>query len=48
VAAAWAAHRDARTWVIVADLGSDASRLYQSRGFEPADRGTRATRKPTG
>jgi GNAT superfamily N-acetyltransferase len=48
VAAAWAADRDARTWVIVADLGSDASRLYQSRGFEPADRGTRATRKPTG
>ena len=47
-AARWAADRGARTWVIAADLGSDASRLYQSRGFEPADRGTRATRKPTG
>lgn len=46
VAAAWAAERGATTWVIVADQGSDASRLYQSRGFTPADRGTRAIRKP--
>lgn len=48
VAARWAADRGAATWVIVADLGSDASRLYQSRGFAPADRGTRAQRKPRG
>ncbi|HEY0904399.1 MAG TPA: GNAT family N-acetyltransferase [Marmoricola sp.] len=48
VAAGWAAERGARTWVIVADKDSDAARLYESRGFEPADRGTRATRKAPG
>jgi GNAT superfamily N-acetyltransferase len=46
VAAQWAAERGARRWVIVADDGSDASRLYRSRGFAPADRGFRAQRKP--
>jgi GNAT superfamily N-acetyltransferase len=48
VAAQWAAERGAQRWVIVADDGSDASRLYQSRGFAPADSGARAERKPTG
>ena len=46
VAAAWAADRGATSWVIVADSGSDASRLYQRRGFGPADRGFRAYLKP--
>jgi GNAT superfamily N-acetyltransferase len=46
VAAQWAADRGARRWVIVADAGSDAARLYRSRGFEPADSGARAQRKP--
>jgi GNAT superfamily N-acetyltransferase len=46
VAATWAAERGARTWVIVAEDGSDASRLYRRRGFEPAAKGTRAQRKP--
>jgi GNAT superfamily N-acetyltransferase len=46
VAARWAAERGATHWVIVADAGSDASRLYQRRGFGPADRGFRAQRKP--
>jgi len=46
VAAQWAAERGARRWVIVAEDGSDASRLYQSRGFAPADSGARAERKP--
>jgi GNAT superfamily N-acetyltransferase len=46
VAAGWAADRGASRWVIVADAGSAASRLYQARGFAPADRGLRAYRKP--
>jgi GNAT superfamily N-acetyltransferase len=46
VAADWARDRGARAWVIVADDGSDAARLYRARGFVPADRGTRAQRKP--
>jgi GNAT superfamily N-acetyltransferase len=46
VAAQWAADRDARRWVIVAEAGGDASRLYQSRGFAPADQGFRAERRP--
>jgi GNAT superfamily N-acetyltransferase len=46
VAAEWAGERGCHTWVIVADDGSDASRLYRSRGFTPADKGTRAYRKP--
>ncbi len=46
VAAAWAADRGARTWVIVADDGSEAARLYRARGFTAASRGTRAERKP--
>jgi GNAT superfamily N-acetyltransferase len=46
VAAAWARDRGARTWVIVADDGSDAGRLYRAHGFTPATRGTRAQRKP--
>lgn len=46
VAARWAADRGARTWVIVAEDGGDAARLYRARGFAPADRGTRAQRKP--
>ena len=46
VAAAWAADRGAQRWVIVAEDGGDASRLYRARGFEPADRGTRAYLKP--
>jgi hypothetical protein len=32
--------------VIVAEAGGDASRLYQSRGFNPADEGFRAERRP--
>jgi ribosomal protein S18 acetylase RimI-like enzyme len=47
VAAQWAAERGARTWVIVAEDGSDASRLYRGHGFEPAAKGTRAQRKPS-
>jgi GNAT superfamily N-acetyltransferase len=46
VAAQWASDRGARRWVIVAEAGGDASRLYQSRGFEPTDQGFRAERKP--
>ena len=46
VAAAWAADRGARRWVIVADAGGEASRLYRSRGFGPADSGARAERRP--
>jgi GNAT superfamily N-acetyltransferase len=46
VAAQWAADRGTRRWVIVADAGSDAARLYRSRGFEPVGGGTRAQRKP--
>jgi GNAT superfamily N-acetyltransferase len=48
VAAEWAAERGAQTWVIVADDGSPAARLYRSRGFSPADQGFRATRRPPG
>lgn len=48
VAAAWAGERGATTWVIVADDGSPAARLYRSRGFRPADTGFRATRRPPG
>jgi len=46
VAARWAADRGATSWVIVADDGSEAARLYRSRGFAPTARGTRAQRKP--
>jgi GNAT superfamily N-acetyltransferase len=46
VAAGWARDRGVTTWVIVADDGSDAGRLYRSHGFSPATRGTRAQRKP--
>jgi GNAT superfamily N-acetyltransferase len=46
VAAQWAAERGARRWVIVADAGSDAARLYRSRGFRPAESGARAERRP--
>jgi GNAT superfamily N-acetyltransferase len=45
-AAQWAAERGARRWVIVADAGSDAARLYRSRGFGPAASGARAERRP--
>ncbi|HEX2895946.1 MAG TPA: GNAT family N-acetyltransferase [Marmoricola sp.] len=47
VAARWAADRGAHTWVIVAEEGGDADRLYQSRGFTPRARAARAYRKPT-
>jgi GNAT superfamily N-acetyltransferase len=46
VAAEWAADHGARRWVIVADAGSDAGRLYRSRGFQPAESGARAERRP--
>jgi GNAT superfamily N-acetyltransferase len=46
VAAEWAAQRGTRRWVIVADADGDASRLYRSRGFGPADSGARAERRP--
>lgn len=46
VAGDWAAEHGARTWVIIADAGSDASRLYQQRGFRPAGRSAQAYRKP--
>jgi GNAT superfamily N-acetyltransferase len=45
-AAQWAAERGAQRWVIVADAGGEASRLYQARGFRPAGSGARAQRKP--
>jgi len=46
VAARWAADRGARTWVIIADADSPASRLYQARGFTRTDRSAQAYRKP--
>jgi GNAT superfamily N-acetyltransferase len=46
VAAARAHDWGARSWVILAELDGDAGRLYRARGFRPADRGTRAYRKP--
>jgi len=46
VAAQWAADRGVQTWVIVADAGSPASKLYQRRGFVSAERSTQAYRKP--
>ena len=45
VAAQWAAGRGTRTWVIVADANTDASRLYQRRGFAPAGRSSQAYRR---
>jgi GNAT superfamily N-acetyltransferase len=48
VAAQWAAERGAQQWVIVAEESGDPSRLYRSRGFEPADKGFRALRRPGG
>jgi len=46
VAARWAADRNARAWVIIADADSLASRLYQSRGFAPTERSAQAYRRP--
>lgn len=46
VAAQWARARGCDRWVIAALAGSDAARLYQARGFRPADNGARAGRKP--
>jgi GNAT superfamily N-acetyltransferase len=46
VAAGWAGDRGTSTWVIVAEAGGEASRLYQSRGFAPSARGARIYRKP--
>jgi GNAT superfamily N-acetyltransferase len=48
VAAAWADRRGCRSWVIIADADSDASRLYQARGFEPVAKGARAYRTTSG
>ncbi|MGY2875052.1 GNAT superfamily N-acetyltransferase [Marmoricola sp. URHA0025 HA25] len=45
-AAGWAADRRARSWVIVADADSPASRLYQGRGFGLAGRSSQAYRRP--
>jgi GNAT superfamily N-acetyltransferase len=36
VAAGWAARRGAHQWVILAESGSDAGRLYRARGFAHA------------
>jgi GNAT superfamily N-acetyltransferase len=47
VAAEWAAAQGVERWVIVADAGSDAGRLYRSRGFAPAEGGARAQRRPS-
>jgi GNAT superfamily N-acetyltransferase len=44
VGAAWADQRSCRSWVIIADADSDASRLYQARGFEPVTKAARAYR----
>lgn len=46
VAAGWAAERGCARTVIVADEGGDADRLYRAAGFQPADRGWRAIRRP--
>jgi GNAT superfamily N-acetyltransferase len=46
VAARWARDHGAHTWVIVAEDGGDAARLYRARGFDEADRGSRAYRRP--
>ena len=34
----WSAPRGAAQWVIVADEGSDAGRLYRAAGFTPGPR----------
>lgn len=46
VAAAWAADRGARTWVIVAERDTDADRLYRSRGFSSVAGGAHVYRRP--
>lgn len=45
-AAAWAASRGARRWVIVAEPGSDAERLYRAAGFSPVAESWSASRLP--
>jgi GNAT superfamily N-acetyltransferase len=42
-AGAWAAGRGARRWVIVADAGGDAERLYLAAGFEAVDTSVKAS-----
>lgn len=46
VAADWAAARGCRQWVIIADTGSDAGRLYRSLGFDFVLRSSQAYRDP--
>ena len=46
VAADWAAARGCRQWVIIAEAGSDAGRLYRSLGFDFVLRSSQAYRDP--
>ena len=46
VAARWAETRGCDRWVIVADDGTDANRLYRAHGFVPADRSAQVYRRP--
>lgn len=44
VAARWAQDRGCDRWVIVADDGTDANRLYRAHGFVPTDRSVQVYR----
>ena len=45
LAARWAGNRGCDQWVIVADDGTDANRLYRAHGFVPADRSAQVYRR---
>ena len=46
VAARWAERRGCDRWVIIADDGTDANRLYRAHGFVPTDRSVEVYREP--
>lgn len=48
VAAQWAAGQGCTTWVIVADAGSDAARLYEACGFTDKSQATQVYLAPAG
>lgn len=45
VGARWAQSRGCERWVILADDGTDANRLYRAHGFVPADRSVQVYRR---
>lgn len=45
VASGWAGTRGCDQWVIVADDGTDANRLYRAHGFVPTDRSAQVYRR---